>query len=134
MALGVVAAVVEVLVPHFGVIFVSVASLGGALLAFLGFDVTLQLIAFLVVLGLSLAFLRPRFLSRLGSAPGIPGRTEALVGRSGLVTEAIDPTVGTGRVNVGGEDWAARSSAVVPVGTRVRVTGADGIVLEVTPS
>jgi membrane protein implicated in regulation of membrane protease activity len=36
-------------------------------------------------------------------------------------------------VNVGGEDWAARSAGRVPTGSRVRVVGSDGIVLEVTP-
>ena len=39
--------------------------------------------------------------------------------------------LGTGRVNVGGEDWAARCTEPIPPGTKVRVVGADGIVLEV---
>ena len=50
----------------------------------------------------------------------------------GLV-EAIDPVVGTGRVNVGGDDWAARSGVPVPAGSEVEVVGADGIVLLVAP-
>jgi membrane protein implicated in regulation of membrane protease activity len=48
------------------------------------------------------------------------------------VTHEIDSTTGAGRVNVGGEDWAAKSAGPLTIGTRVRVTGADGIVLEVT--
>jgi membrane protein implicated in regulation of membrane protease activity len=36
-------------------------------------------------------------------------------------------------VNVGGEDWAARATTVIPAGTHVRVHSADGIVLEVIP-
>jgi membrane protein implicated in regulation of membrane protease activity len=63
--------------------------------------------------------------------PGVPGRTDALIGRHGIVTQEIDPVRGTGRVNVGGEDWAARSAADVETGARVTVIGADGIVLEV---
>ena len=62
----------------------------------------------------------------------MPSRTEPLIGRHGQVTHDIDPTLGTGRVNVGGEDWAARSDEPIPAGTRIRVVGADGIVLEVT--
>jgi membrane protein implicated in regulation of membrane protease activity len=54
-----------------------------------------------------------------------------MIGRDGLVTHDIDPTVGGGRVNVAGEDWAARSSEAIVSGTKVRVVGADGIVLEV---
>ena len=69
---------------------------------------------------------------RLSAGPGVPSRTGALVGRDGVVTSDIDPTVGAGRVNVGGEDWAARSVSPLTVGTRIRVVGADGIVLEVT--
>ena len=62
----------------------------------------------------------------------MPSRTEALIGTKGVVTHDIDPTVGAGRVNVGGEDWAARSAEPIAAGTKVRVVGADGIVLEVT--
>jgi len=70
-------------------------------------------------------------LARL-SGRGVPSRTESLVGRHAVVTHDIDPTAGTGRVNVGGEDWAARSGEAIAAGVRVRVVGADGIVLEVT--
>ena len=48
------------------------------------------------------------------------------------MTHDIDPVVGMGRVTVSGEDWAARSKESIPVGTKVTVVGADGIVLEVT--
>jgi membrane protein implicated in regulation of membrane protease activity len=80
---------------------------------------------------LSLGLLRPRLVKRLGGR-GVPSRTEALVGRDGVVTQDIDARLGTGRVNVGGEDWAARSAAPLAIGTKIRVHGADGIVLEVT--
>jgi membrane protein implicated in regulation of membrane protease activity len=56
-----------------------------------------------------------------------------LIGRDGVVTHDIESSVGTGRVNVSGEDWAARAKTPLAAGTRVRVLGADGIVLEVEP-
>ncbi|HWF83867.1 MAG TPA: NfeD family protein, partial [Vicinamibacterales bacterium] len=77
-----------------------------------------------------IALLRTRILERIGG-PGVPSRTAPLVGRQGIVTHDIDPAIGTGRVNVGGEDWAARSAETISAGTQVRVVGADGIVLEV---
>jgi membrane protein implicated in regulation of membrane protease activity len=132
--IAILAAIVEISIPHFGVIFVSLAAAGGVLAAFLGFGIPVQIIAFIIVLGASWAFLRPRIIARIGIAPGVPSRTEALVGADGIVTQEIDPTVGAGRVNVGGQDWAARSIGPLPIGTRVRVVGADGIVLEVTPA
>jgi membrane protein implicated in regulation of membrane protease activity len=102
-----------------------------AIAAYLGFSVAAQFAAFVVVLTASIALLRTRILERIGG-PGVPSRTAPLIGRHGVVTHDVDPTVGTGRVNVGGEDWAARSGETMTIGTQVRVVGADGIVLEVT--
>jgi membrane-bound serine protease (ClpP class) len=125
------AAVLEVSIPHFGSAFVSAGAIAGAVAAFLGFSVSVQLATFIVVMMVSLVALRSRLIGRLGG-PGVPSRTDPLIGRHGMVTHDIDPTLGTGRVIVSGEDWAARSAEPIAAGTRVKVTGADGIVLEVT--
>ena len=130
---AIVSAVIEVSIPHFGVIFASLGAAAAAVVAGLGFGTPVQLLTFVIVLGASLVVLRPRLIGR-NDAPGVPSRTEVLVGREGVVTHDIDPTVGAGRINVGGEDWAARAAAPLPIGTRVRVVGADGIVLEVKPA
>jgi membrane protein implicated in regulation of membrane protease activity len=134
ITIAILAAIVEISIPHFGVIFVSLAAIGGVVASLIGFGIPVQIAAFIVVLGVSWAFLRPRVIARIGVAPGVPSRTEALVGANGIVTQEIDPTVGAGRVNVAGQDWAARSVGPLPIGTKVRVVGADGIVLEVTPA
>ena len=131
LAVATIAAILEVSVPHFGSAFVSAGAVAAAVTAFLGFSVTAQFAAFVVVLTASIALLRTRILERVGG-PGVPSRTAPLIGRHGVVTHDVDATVGTGRVNVGGEDWAARSGETITVGTKVRVVGADGIVLEVT--
>ncbi len=131
LAVALVAAIIEVSVPHFGCAFVSAGAVAAAAAAFFGFGVPAQIATFVVVMTVSLVALRSNLLGRLGG-PGVPTRTESLVGRHGQVTDDIDPTLGTGRVNVGGEDWAARSTEAIPSGTKIRVVGADGIVLEVT--
>ena len=133
LALALIAAVAEVSIPHFGLVFAAIGAVAAAGVAALGLTLPGQLVVFVVVLSASVLLLRRRFLSRLGGA-GLPSRTEQLTGKDAVVTQAIDPTVGGGRVNVGGEDWAARSGDAIAVGTRVRVVGADGIVLEVTRS
>lgn len=131
LAIAFVAAILEVSIPHFGSAFVSAGAIAAAAAAYLGAAVPMQIGTFVVVLIVSLAGLRSTLVGRLGGR-GVPSRTDALVGRHGIVTQEIDPTTGTGRVNVSGEDWAARSAHTVAAGTRVRVVGADGIVLEVT--
>jgi membrane protein implicated in regulation of membrane protease activity len=134
IAVAILAAVIEVTIPQFGVIFVSLAARSAAIPAWLGSGAITQIAVFVVVLALSLFLLRPRIIAKLSTAPGVPSRTEMLLGREGVVTYDIDPAVGAGRVNVGGQDWAARSATPLATGTRVRVAGADGIVLEVRPT
>jgi membrane protein implicated in regulation of membrane protease activity len=131
LAIAFIAAVVEVSIPHFGFAFVGAGAIVAAAMAFFGFSVQVQLLAFVVVMTLSLVLLRTVLLTWIGGR-GVPSRTESLVGRQGLVTHEINPTLGTGRINVGGEDWAARCTEPLATGTTVRVKGADGIVLEVT--
>ena len=133
VALAILAAIIEVSVPHFGSIFVSVGAVVAAAVAVLGYGVTTQVLVFVAAIGLSLALLRSRLARQLNSR-GVPSRTDVLIGKEGLVTQAIDARLGTGRVIVAGEDWAARAATPLPAGTRVRVRGADGIVLEVAPA
>jgi membrane-bound serine protease (ClpP class) len=67
-----------------------------------------------------------RFLRRYRVQTG----AEGLVGVVGEVVEACDPD---GRVRLRGEIWRARCSYPAAVGERVRITGVDGLTLEVGP-
>ena len=131
LAVAFVAAVLEISIPHFGSAFVAAGAVAAAAVAFFGYGMDVQLGMFVLVLTVSLATLRSGLVARLAGR-GIPSRTEPLVGRHGLVTHDIDPVLGTGRITIAGEDWAARSHDAIATGTKVRVVGADGIVLEVT--
>jgi membrane protein implicated in regulation of membrane protease activity len=125
-----VAAVLEISIPHFGSAFVSAGAVAAAAGAFLGYGIAVQLATFVIVLTVSLATLRSGLVARLGGR-GVPSRTDPLIGRHGMVTHDIDPVIGTGRITIAGEDWAARSRETIATGTKVRVVAADGIVLEV---
>lgn len=133
VALG--AGILEVVVPAFGFVFVTLAALAAAVLALLGVGQTTQVVVFAAATLFFLLVLRRFFVHKLrATGPGVPSRTEVLVGKLAEVTEPIDPVRGSGRVNVEGHDWAARASAALASGARVRVDGADGIVLLVSPA
>ena len=121
LGIAIVAAVVEISVPHFGLMFVGLGAVAGAAAALLGYGVPIQVGVFIIVMVASLGALRSWLMGRLGG-PGIPSRTDQVIGRHGLVTHDIDPVVGTGRVNVAGEDWAARSHHAIAAGTKVKVS------------
>src|SRR5215210_3556306 len=91
--IAIVSAVVEVSIPHFGMIFASLGAAAAAGTAALGFGLSLQVATFVIVLGASLAVLRPPLMGNT-SAPGVPSRTEALLGHEGIVTHDIDVTLG----------------------------------------
>ena len=62
--------------------------------------------------------------------PIVSGREE-MVGATGVIT-TIDE--GSAWAEVHGERWRVRSSTPLAAGDRVRVTGIDGLTLEVTDS
>ena len=130
VALG--AGILEVVVPAFGFVFVTLAALAAAVLALAGIGPTTQVVVFAAATLFFLLVLRRFFVHRL-RGPGVPSRTEALQGKLAEVTEPIDPVRGSGRVIVEGHDWAARAGVSVAAGARVRIDGADGIVLLVSP-
>ena len=124
------AGILEMLLPAFGFVFASIAGFLTAIIS-LQFNWMVQFISFSVILISSLALLRPRLLAMLHSSADIPSRTQVLIGKSGVVTVAIDSLGLTGRVLVDGQDWAAQSLVVIPEGQSVVVEGSDGIVLKV---
>jgi membrane protein implicated in regulation of membrane protease activity len=122
----------EILATNFLAIFVAFAALIAAVLTTLQVGLPAQLVAFCTAALLLPVLLRRQMVGKL-SGRGVPSRTETLVGTMAEVTQSIDPVLGTGRVIVGGQDWAARSANILPTGAKVTVTGADGIVLLVSP-
>jgi membrane protein implicated in regulation of membrane protease activity len=123
--------IIEVVVPAFGFVLVSAAAVVAAILSAAGFGPVAQGVTFAVSCGFFLTVLRSYILSRVEPSPGVPSRTERLVGKTGRVTEAIDPATGGGRILVDGHDWAARASEPISAGSEVRVEGAEGIQLAV---
>lgn len=132
LVFALVCGILEVATPGlFGFILVGAAAVLAAIACELKQGVAVQLGVFAVAAAVLLTGLRSFILKRMGDSPGVPSRTERLVGHVGRVTEALDPVSGGGRVLVDGHDWAAQASEALAVGTQIRVEGADGIRLSV---
>jgi membrane protein implicated in regulation of membrane protease activity len=71
-------------------------------------------------------------LSKRALEPGPASGTDALLGRE---TEVVRPLAPLGQVRFGGERWLARTrrGKCVEAGHRIRVVGAEGLVLIVEP-
>lgn len=90
-----------------------------------------QLFTFCVASAVCLAFLRPLARKAHDSAEHKPTNAHALVGRQGIVVEAIGQQ--PGRVKLGGEEWRAvsGSSQSLEEGACVRITDVQGATLTV---
>lgn len=131
LVFAVVCGILEIATPAFGFILVSGAAVAAAIVCAAGFGLAAQIGTFAVAAALSLTLLRSYLLRRMGQSPGVPSRTDKLVGRVGRVTEAIDPVRVGGRIVVDGSDWAAQAAEPIAAGTEVRIEGVDGIRLNV---
>jgi len=134
IVLGVGFMIAEVFFPSFG-------SLGiGGLIAFVvgaiflmdteipGFGIPLPLIAGIAVATAAFMILVGGMAAKARTRPVITGREE-LVGAGGEVIEAAGDEVWA---RVHGERWRVRSREQLDLGSRVRVTGVDGLVLDVS--
>ena len=132
--IGAVFAIAEIISPTFGLMFFAAGAGAAAVAAYFDFNVSVQIGVCIGVSLASLWLLRRLFMEKFGLGDhGVPSRTEVLHGKVGKVTHAIEPHGEVnGRVLVEGQDWSATASEKIPVGTQVKVDGADGIVLRVS--
>ncbi|MFF9342645.1 MULTISPECIES: NfeD family protein [unclassified Streptomyces] len=102
--------------------------------AALGVPAPLQFVVFAALASLSLLFVRPVVVRRLGGPPAATFGVDALVGRPARVVSEV--TGAGGRVRIGGEEWTARAydeALVIPPGATVDVMEIDGATAVVYP-
>ncbi|MBT8390092.1 MAG: NfeD family protein [Altererythrobacter sp.] len=133
IAIGLILAALEMLVPGVYLIWLAIAAIITGLLTLgIGLGLPAQIVVF-VSLSLIAAFSAKRFLRDSpieSSDPLLNQRGTRLIGENALVTQAIDG--GSGRVKYGDSEWIARGPDIAE-GERVRITGSDGAILMVEP-
>lgn len=133
LALGLVLAVAEMALPGVFLIWMAGAALVTGLVTWLvQIGVPLQVLLF-AVLSILAVFTGRRYIAThpvLSADPKMNDRGARVVGETVVVTQAIEG--GQGRVKLGDSEWLAKG-ADAAVGTRLRVSGHDGVVLMVEP-
>ena len=123
--------ILELSSGDFFIICFSIGAVFAIIGAVVGLNVYWQIALFALFSLLSVIFIRPvalRYLHK--NEPNKPSNADALLGRTGKVTEAI--TVGgNGYVQIDGDLWKAVSSNDIPVGTTVRVIGRESTIVTV---
>ncbi len=98
---------------------------GEVAIQFLGFSVT----SVVLLLALRPALMRMRENKVDGGETGI----DIYIGKQGRITEKVDAQAGTGRIQIGGENWAAVSDVGIIIeeesqATVIRIEGTKAIV------
>ena len=115
-------------------IWFCLGAVAAAITAILGGSVPVQVVVFVVVSGLTMAFTR-KFFKKVLRVKKTPTNADSVIGAIGQVTEPIDDEAGTGRIKVEGMDWSARTTdgSKLPEGVKVKVKAIAGVKLMVSP-
>ena len=127
--LALVLLIAEILTVGFFAAAMALAALFTSGAALLGLSPYGQLAFFSLFAIGSMVWIRPVFVRWL-SPHTEQTNTDALVGRTGTVTEQV-PAGGTGRVRLTNEEWRATSTHKIDEGTAVRVLAVEGNTLVV---
>ena len=129
----VVCLILELTSGDFFIMCFAIGAVVTAIAAALGLGFYGQLAVFVVASVLSIFFVRPKLCKLLhGKRHERPSNADALMGRIGRVSEAIEQD-GYGRVAIDGDDWKAVSAdgSYMPLGQNVRVVGRESIIITV---
>lgn len=133
-ALAIIFFIAEVFTLGFFLVCFGIGAVAAALLALLGFDVIWQLVIFIAVSLVALAFLRP-LAKRAGDHVANPGGIDRVIGKQAVVLEEINPHTATGRVRIEREEWRADTyGAAIPKGALVVVMEVTGTRVMVEPA
>ena len=115
-------------------IWFMAGSLAAMIVSFLGGQIWLQVVVFLVVSAALLICLRP-FAKKYLTPRIVKTNVDSVVGTKGRVTAAIDNGEAAGQVKLGAMEWSARSTDGSPIekGTLVTVDRVEGVRVFVTP-
>lgn len=128
----VVLAIVEIFTPTFFALCLAFGTLLAAIVAGIGLSFSWQLLFFAIGAINAFIFVRP-VMMKLMKKNGVKTGVDALVGRTGRISEPVDPELNTGRVAVDGDDWKAVAidGEPIPFGHPVEIVRVDSTILYV---
>lgn len=134
VALAAIFLVAEIFTQSFFKAAFGLSAIVAAALAYFGASTSLQVAAFIVV-AFPLILLARRLCERRNAGRSQPIAAERLLGRVGVVIQAIRPHTPGGLVRVDREQWSAESEdeRLVPEGAEIEVVRVDGVRLIVRP-
>ena len=111
----------ELLSGGFYLLSIGLGAIAAAILNYLQFSITLQIIAFILITVIFILISRPLYKKLDKNTVDKKANTERLIGLKAKVTEDIDSHK-IGNINVNGEVWKAISDEKISKGETVEIT------------
>ena len=131
LVLFVILLVIEIFTMGLTTIWFAGGSLLAFVLAYVGFGLPVQIIVFLLASIILLVLTRPiavKFFNKERQKTN----AESLIGQKAVVLERVDTLHGTGRTEVNGMEWSAKTDEpgeIIEAGTIVIIEGIQGVKL-----
>ena len=120
----------ELLTGGFYLLSIGLGSIAAAILNYLQFDLTIQIMAFIIITLIFIFISRPLYKRLNKNTADKKSNTERLIGLKAKVTEDIGPhKIGT--IKVKGEVWKAISDEEISEGEEVEIIEIEGVKLKV---
>lgn len=125
--LAVVFIISEIFLPGFFVFFFGVGAIPAAVVAALGASFPTQIAVFVIASAIGLLFARKMALRLTQGSPDNIG-ADRMLGKTGVVTEDLDPDSPKGKVRVDREIWIAdaEDGSALTAGEKVSVVRVEG--------
>lgn len=131
---GVIFLILEIFTPYFISACIGIGAIFGGLAAGIGLDFKWQIGFFAVATLASFFTVRPFMLKyAYKSSDKIKTNIDNIVGKSGVVTEKINPSAQTGRVKINEDEWKAEAEndEIIEAGTMVEVIKIERLIVTV---
>ena len=131
LILFVILLVIEILTMGLTTVWFAGGALVAFILAFVGFGLPVQIIVFLVV-SIGLLVLTRPIAMKFFNQERQKTNAESLIGQKAVVLETIDTLHGTGRAEVNGMEWSAKTDdtdEIISPGEVVVIEGIQGVKL-----
>ncbi|MCD7838558.1 MAG: NfeD family protein [Clostridiales bacterium] len=103
-------------------VWFALGALAALLISLVIDNLWIQLLVFAVVSLVTLLLMRPLATHMFQKKGFTPTNADRILGKTGIVTEAIDNLAAKGQVKVAGQSWSARSDSGAPISAGVHVT------------
>jgi len=135
IVIGIIAFIFEIFTAGFISASIGIGLMFAAAGNYLGIEIKWQILLFAFGVALTYLLIRPVILKYGYNKDKTKTNKEALLEKTGKVTQEVNTAKNTGRVSVDGDDWKAitKENIIIGVGQKVKIIEIDSIVLIVEP-